>query len=39
MVATLGPAAFAVLFWGVIVVVLLIFAFEVYAVARDAGWV
>lgn len=35
----IGPTAFAALVWGAIGLVAVVFAYEVYAVARDLGWV
>lgn len=36
---TLGPTAFALILWGSLLGVALVCCYEVYAVARDAGWV
>jgi hypothetical protein len=35
---TVGPTLFALLVWGSILGVALVFAFEVYVLAREAGW-
>lgn len=35
---TLGATAFAVALWGAVAAVLGVFAYEVYALAVDAGW-
>lgn len=36
--AALGPTAFAVLLWGAIAGVALVFCYVVYAVLRESGW-
>jgi hypothetical protein len=36
--AAIGPTLFALLLWGAILGVALVFAFEVYVIAREAGW-
>lgn len=36
--AALGPTAFALLLWGSLLGVALVCCYQVYAVARDAGW-
>ncbi len=36
--AVLGPTLFAVLLWGALLGVAIVFAYEVYAIATDAGW-
>ena len=36
--APMGPTAFAVLLWGGIVAVGLVFLYEVFVVAREFGW-
>jgi hypothetical protein len=35
---TLGPAAFATVLWGAVAVVALVFAYQLYAVGSDLGW-
>ena len=35
----LSALAFAVLVWGVIALVLLVFVYEVYVIATDMGWI
>lgn len=37
--APLGPIAFAVLLWGAIAGVALVFCYALFAVLRDAGWI
>lgn len=37
--AAIGPALFAILLWGSILGVTLVFGYEMYAIARDAGWI
>lgn len=34
----ISEAAFVALVWGAVLVVLAVFAYELYAVAVDAGW-
>lgn len=36
--AAIGPTLFALLLWGAILGVALVFAFEAYVIAREAGW-
>lgn len=36
--AVIGTTAFAVVVWGSILGVLLVFLYEVYAIAGDFGW-
>ncbi|MFA9418286.1 hypothetical protein [Natrinema sp. HArc-T2] len=36
--AVLGPTLFAVLLWGALLGVAIVFAYELYAIAADAGW-
>jgi hypothetical protein len=36
--ATIGPTLFAVILWGAICAVACVFGYELYAIARDAGW-
>lgn len=36
---TLGPTAFALVVWGAVLAVLVVFGYEVYALAVDAGLV
>lgn len=36
--AALGSTAFAILLWGAIAGVALVFCYEVYVVLREAGW-
>jgi hypothetical protein len=38
-VAVLSSTAFAVLLWGTVLAVFLVFVYEVYAIADDAGWI
>lgn len=35
--AAMGPVAFAVLVWGIVGLVMLILAYELYVVARELG--
>jgi hypothetical protein len=35
--SAIGPSAFAVFAWGTIAAVLLVFGYEIYAVAREYG--
>lgn len=35
MTAAIGPTAFALLLWGAVLGVLVVFLYELYAVARD----
>lgn len=35
----MGPTAFAVLLWGVLLVVSLVFVYEAYAIADEYGWI
>jgi hypothetical protein len=37
--AALGPTPFALILWGTLCVVALVFCYEVYVIGRDAGWV
>jgi hypothetical protein len=37
--APMGPTAFAVLVWGGILGVALVFLYEVWVLAREVGWV
>jgi hypothetical protein len=37
-VTPVGPAVFAALVWGTVLGVLLVFLYEAYALAGDAGW-
>lgn len=37
--AAIGPTLFGLLLWGGILGVLLVFCYEVYVIAREAGWV
>jgi len=36
--AAIGPTLFAAILWGSILAVACVFGYEVYAIARDAGW-
>lgn len=36
---TIGPTAFSLLLWGAILGVAVVFAYEVYAIVSDAGWI
>jgi len=36
--AVLGPTLFAVLLWGALLGVAIVFVYELYAIADDAGW-
>ena len=36
--AVLGPTLFAVVLWGTLLGVAIVFVYEVYAIAADAGW-
>jgi len=35
---TLGPTAFGLVVWGTIAAVFAVFGYEIYAVAREYGW-
>jgi len=37
-VTPVGPTVFAALVWGTVLGVLLVFLYEAYALAGDAGW-
>jgi len=37
--AAIGPTLFAVVLWGALAGVFLVFCYEVYVLGRDAGWV
>ena len=34
----IGPAAFALVVWGSLACVCLVFLYEIYAIAGDTGW-
>lgn len=36
--AAIGQTAFAILLWGSILGVVLVFAYEMYAIATELGW-
>lgn len=35
----MGSTAFAVLLWGTVLAVFLVFVYEVYAIADESGWI
>lgn len=36
--AAIGPMAFALVLWGSLLGIALVFVYEVYVIAREAGW-